>query len=89
MKQKSGKKNASASSEDARSGNSHSPKSQTGLHSEFSALKVEITSLRENERAEKDKLEFLRFQLDEIEGAGLLPGEDEKIEGFAAKIGGG
>lgn len=53
-------------------------------HRRCADLQGEILSLESNEKQAKEKLEFLKFQLDEIEAAGLKPGEDVEIE--AARI---
>ncbi len=50
------------------------------LYNKFSFLKKEIASLREELSNTSQDNEFLRFQINEIEDAALLPNEDEELE---------
>lgn len=43
------------------------------------ALSREVAELQRGERARLAQIDFLRFQVDEIEGAGLDPGEEEGL----------
>jgi DNA repair protein RecN (Recombination protein N) len=49
-------------------------------HRDFVAAEKRLKDLRENERQLKEKLEFLKFQLGEIKGANLRPGEEKAVE---------
>jgi DNA repair protein RecN (Recombination protein N) len=50
-----------------------------GAHRKFVALSSEIRELEENERQAKEKLDYLKFQFDEIKALDPRPGEDEEI----------
>ena len=45
----------------------------------FKALEKEIIDIRNKYRQDKNRNDFLRFEINEIEEAGLLEGEDEKL----------
>jgi DNA repair protein RecN (Recombination protein N) len=47
---------------------------------QWSGLVQELENLRNSERASAQELDLLKFQVEEIEGAGLKPGEDEALE---------
>lgn len=55
-------------------------------HRQCAGLQGEILSLESNERQAKEKLEFLKFQLGEIEAAGLKPGEDLEIDAARSRL---
>lgn len=57
-------------------------KEYTGLHNELKSASID--------EAEKNKqLDFLKFQIDEIDNAKLKPGEDEELEAFYKKASNG
>ena len=49
-------------------------------HKKFADLSAEICELEENERQAKEKLDYLKFQFDEIKALDPRQGEDEEIE---------
>lgn len=49
-------------------------------HRDYMRVSLEVKGLEENRDREKEKLEFLKFQLDEIEQAHLEPGEEAQLE---------
>jgi DNA repair protein RecN (Recombination protein N) len=49
------------------------------------ALREEFEAREERRREVEARADFLRFQLDEIDGADLAPGEDESLESEAAR----
>ncbi len=50
------------------------------LYNKFSMLESRIAELKENLEKNDNDNEFLKFQIDEIEDAEILPKEDEKLE---------
>lgn len=50
------------------------------LYKAFTALKRELESLQMDEGEKNRKIEYLKYELSEIEAAGLRPGEDEALE---------
>lgn len=48
-------------------------------YSKYCELERRISELRQNEREKAQRLEFLRFQIDEIEAVKLKPDEEEKL----------
>ncbi|MBT3181665.1 MAG: DNA repair protein RecN [Deltaproteobacteria bacterium] len=57
-----------------------------GIHQKYVELNCEIKHLENNEREAKEKLEFLKFQFDEIKSADLSPGEDAEIENKRSRL---
>lgn len=55
-------------------------------HRIFSETRRELETLESNERAAKEKLEFLKFQLSELERAGVGEGEFESLEAERSRI---
>lgn len=53
--------------------------SVTRAYEEMRTLKSELERLSQDESARLKRLDFLRFQIDELRAAGLSPGEDEKL----------
>lgn len=51
-----------------------------GSFERVAQLRSELSQLRRGVRDRVNRLDYLRFQLDEIEAAGVVPGEDEAIE---------
>ncbi len=49
------------------------------------ALRTELESREERQREVESRADFLRFQLKEIDGADLAPGEDEALEAEAGR----
>ncbi len=56
------------------------------VHQRCTELNAEIKKLEDNERDAKEKLEFLKFQLDEIKSADPTPGEDVEIENKRSRL---
>lgn len=52
----------------------------------LSELREEISRLEEASRSREQRLDFLRFQRDEIEALGLQPGEDAEIEAKVSRM---
>jgi len=57
-----------------------------GAHREFVEARRRLEELESNERAAKERLEFLKFQLSELEKAGVAEGEFESLEGERSRI---
>jgi DNA repair protein RecN (Recombination protein N) len=55
-------------------------KAYRDVHLQFAKLSREVEELEASEAKAKDKLDFLKFQLDELKGADLKPDEDKEIE---------
>lgn len=55
-------------------------------HARLRELKEEILRLEEASRSREQRLDFLRFQRDEIEALGLVVGEDEELETRVSRI---
>lgn len=53
---------------------------------EWRALQREIESLESTDREQTRHLEFLKFEVDEIDGAALEPGEDQELESRRNRI---
>lgn len=49
-------------------------------HSDMKALRKELKSFKKKEHELKEKLDLYRFQVQELEGAELVPGEEEELE---------
>lgn len=49
-------------------------------HREHMSVSLEVKGLEENREREREKLEFLKFQLNELEQARLEPGEEAQLE---------
>jgi DNA repair protein RecN (Recombination protein N) len=56
------------------------------LHSRLSGARSELSGKQERVRGLKEKAEFLRFQLGEIEGARLREGEEEELAKEARRL---
>jgi DNA repair protein RecN (Recombination protein N) len=56
------------------------------LHAQVRALEAELEERQANLRDLEARADFLRFQLGEIEGAGLAEGEDEELEAEARRL---
>ncbi len=52
----------------------------SAAYAEVRALKAEAEKLSQDESARLKRLDFLRFQIDELRTAGLAPGEDSKLQ---------
>ncbi len=52
----------------------------SSLYDEYVKLKEDIRRLREAEKERNKKLEFIRFQIEEIDRINPRPGEDEELE---------
>lgn len=50
------------------------------LHREYRETREKLDSLTQNEQDKARRADMLRFQVDEISGADLSPGEDEELE---------
>jgi DNA repair protein RecN (Recombination protein N) len=55
-------------------------------HSRYAEARRELETLESNERAAKEKLEFLKFQLSELEKAAICEGEFESLEAERSRI---
>jgi DNA repair protein RecN (Recombination protein N) len=53
---------------------------------EVKAIEVEMAQIEEASRVREQRVDFLRFQLDEIEALNLQPGEEVEIEGGVARV---
>jgi len=56
------------------------------LHAGYVLLEKEIDQLFQNESTAKEKLDYIKFQIEEIRTAGLKPGEDLAIEAERNRI---
>lgn len=56
------------------------------IHGDYVRVLRGLSDLKANEKAAKDKLDFLKFQYDELAAADLKPGEDLKIEEERARL---
>ncbi len=56
------------------------------LHAELTALRADLESRRDHLRDVESRADFLRFQLSEIDGARLAPGEDDALEAESARL---
>jgi DNA repair protein RecN (Recombination protein N) len=54
--------------------------SVSAAHAEVRALKAEAEKLSQDESARLKRLDFLRFQIEELKAAGLAPGEDSRLQ---------
>ncbi|MCU0572798.1 MAG: DNA repair protein RecN [Syntrophobacteraceae bacterium] len=50
------------------------------IHSEWTAVQEELRRLMRSRRERAEKLDYMRFQLQELEAARLVPGEDVDLE---------
>ena len=50
------------------------------IHSEWTAAREELRRLMRSRGERAEKLDYMRFQLQELEGARLIPGEDGELE---------
>lgn len=55
-------------------------KQYTRLFTQWQSLSSQIRELQEKEQEKEQHKDFLFFQLEEIESAGLVPGEDEQLQ---------
>ena len=53
---------------------------------ELQKVRAELRKLREAEKEAARKIEMLTFQVEEIENAGLVPGEEEKLKGERVRL---
>ena len=65
---------------DAYSGSTSEASTVHALHVEVQVMRREIEDREERSREIESRADFLRFQLDEIDQAELLPGEDSALE---------
>jgi DNA repair protein RecN (Recombination protein N) len=56
------------------------------LFQTYKHIQKQLQKLTENEKATVQRLDLIRFQVDEIEAAGLTPNEDEQLEAERAKL---
>ncbi|MGN0436722.1 MAG: DNA repair protein RecN [Wujia sp.] len=56
------------------------------LYKAYSELKTKLKEATEDEAEKNKTLDFLKYQISEIEAAALKPGEDEALEAFYRKI---
>ncbi len=56
------------------------------VHRRYSLAARELSELEANERAAKERLDFLKFQLNEINAANLKPNEDAEIEAERSRV---
>ena len=56
------------------------------LHQKWLAASRELGELKANERVAKEKLDYLKFQLQELSGADLKPNEDVEIEAERSRL---
>lgn len=55
-------------------------------HQEYMSIFDDVSSLEANERDAQEKLDFLKFQLQEIESARMKPGEDAELEAERSRL---
>jgi DNA repair protein RecN (Recombination protein N) len=55
-------------------------------YNHYSHLQDEVQKLRDEERESKEKLDFLKYQLDELKAAAPQPGEIEELEERRARL---
>lgn len=58
----------------------------SGIYHEYLKTKAEILSLQGESRSQTQRLDFLRYQRDEIAALDLTPGEDQEIENELRKL---
>lgn len=56
------------------------------VHASYSSAARELLDLESNERAAKEKLDFIKFQLDELVAADIKPDEDKAIEAERSRM---
>ncbi len=56
------------------------------MHSRFFAIESDIQKLEEANRSREQRLDFLRFQRDEIEALDLKPNEEAELEGRVSRM---
>lgn len=75
-----------ASIVDAYGGLDELAKKYLEIHSNWNNAKNELNDLQTNERTAKEKLDYLKFQLDELKSANLKFGEEEELENERKKL---
>ncbi|MDX1393607.1 MAG: DNA repair protein RecN [Gemmatimonadota bacterium] len=58
-----------------------------GAHDRWSEIRERLDEVRAGAREGRERADYLRFKADEIEGAGLEAGEDERLETEARRLG--
>ncbi|HET7580647.1 MAG TPA: DNA repair protein RecN [Bacillales bacterium] len=56
------------------------------LYESYQQLEKQLNRLSENEKEAAQRLDLIRFQVEEIDAAGLQPGEDEQLESERKKL---